>query len=321
MGKMLKRLAVGAAVVAAGSLAAGCHFYRMAVARSPKRFLSDNPDLAGSGDFAATPASKERWLSAQAVEQVQIVSIDGLRLHGQYIPAMAPSRRIVILAHGYTSRGEHMASFARFYQQDLGFGVLLPDARGHGASEGEYIGFGWPDRLDYLRWIDYIVQRLGPETEIVLHGISMGAATVLMTAGEDLPLQVKAVVSDCAYSSAAAQLGYQMKRMYRLPSFPILPATSLVTKLRAGYFFSEASALDQVSRAKVPVLFIHGDADTFVPYSMVHQLYQACPTEKELYVVAGAGHGLAFRRDPERYIRTVQQFLNRHLGEEKVLGE
>lgn len=321
MGKVLRRLGLAVSVAAAGSLAAGYHFYRVAVARSPKQFLTSNPDLAGTGDLSAANRGRNTWLSAQAVEDVQIVSHDGLRLHGQYIPAAGPSKRIVILAHGYTSRGEHMAAFARFYQQELGFGVLLPDARGHGASEGKYIGFGWADRLDYLRWIDYIVQRLGPETAIVLHGISMGAATVLMTAGEELPGQVKAVVSDCAYSSTAAQLGYQMKRMYRLPSFPILPATSLVTKLKAGYFFSEASALKQVSQAKVPILFIHGDADTFVPYSMVHQLYQACPTDKDLYVVPGAGHGLAFRRDPERYIRTVELFVNRHLGVAGNLGE
>ncbi len=321
MGKVMRRLGLAVSVAAAGSLAAGYHFCRVAVARSEKQFLTSNPDLAGTGDLSTVNRGRNAWLSAQAVEDVQIVSHDGLRLHGQYIPAAEPSKRVVILAHGYTSRGEHMATFARFYQQELGFGVLMPDARGHGASEGKYIGFGWADRLDYLRWIDYIVQRLGPEIAIVLHGISMGAATVLMTAGEELPGQVQAVVSDCAYSSAAAQLGYQMKRMYRLPSFPILPATSLVTKLKAGYFFSEASTLKQVSRVKVPILFIHGDADTFVPYSMVHQLYQACPTAKELYVVPGAGHGLAFRRDPERYIRTVEQFINRHLSVAGSLGE
>lgn len=313
MRKVIRRLGIALSVAAAGSVAAGYHSYRVAVARSPKQFLIGNPDLTGTGDLTAANGQKTAWLSEQAVESIQIVSHDGLRLHGQYIPALEPSGRLAILAHGYTSRGEHMASFARFYQQELGFGVLMPDARGHGASEGEYIGFGWADRLDYLRWIDHIVQRLGPSIEIVLHGISMGAATVLMASGEDLPPQVKAVVSDCAYSSVAAQLGYQMKRMYRLPSFPVLHATSLVTKLKAGYFFSEASALKQVSRAKVPILFIHGDADTFVPYSMVHQLYLACPTAKELYVVPGAGHGLAFRRDPERYIRTVERFVNRYL--------
>lgn len=312
MKRLLKGLGVAAAAAAVGTVAAGRHFYRVAVARSPKQFLTDNRDLAGAGESLVIDA-RENWVEAHGYENVHILSHDRLQLHGCYIQSAIPSQRVAILAHGYTSQGKHMASFARFYHENLGFNVLLPDARGHGESEGDYIGFGWADRLDYLRWIDYALQRLGSASEIVLHGISMGGATVLMTSGEELPHQVRAVVSDCAYSSAAAQLSYQMKRMYHLPSFPILHATSLITKLKAGYFFSEASALTQVSKANVPILFIHGDADTFVPYSMVHQLYSACPAAKELYVVNGAGHGLAFRRDPERYRQTVERFVGRYL--------
>lgn len=111
----------------------------------------------------------------------------------------------------------------------------MPDARGHGKSEGDYIGFGWDERKDYLQWINRIIKK-DPQSEIVLHGVSMGAATVMMTSGEKLPDNVKAFVEDCGYSSVKGELGYQLKEMFNLPAFPLIPVTSLVTKVRAGYF-------------------------------------------------------------------------------------
>lgn len=311
--RMVKGASVLASLAAAGSAAAGLHFYRMAVARSRKLFLVNNRDLQSLQEFTPPP-NQANWVEAHGYDDVTIESADGLHLHGYYLPAAEPTPRTAILAHGYTSEGRQMAGFAKFYHQQLGFNVLLPDARGHGQSEGDYIGFGWPDRLDYLRWIAWVLGRVGDQAEIVLHGISMGGATVLMTAGETLPTQVKAVISDCAYSSVQAQLAYQMKRMYRLPSFPVLNATSLITKLRAGYSFGEASTVKQVSKARVPVLFIHGEADTFVPYQMVQQLYDACSAEKELLVVPGAGHGLAYSSDRAGYIQAVAQFIGKHIS-------
>ncbi|NOU73800.1 alpha/beta fold hydrolase [Paenibacillus sp. LMG 31458] len=158
-----------------------------------------------------------------------------------------------------------MGKLAQMYKDTLGFNVLIPDARGHGRSEGHYIGFGWPERKDYVQWIDKVIEHMGEQSKIVLHGVSMGGATVMMTSGEALPPNVKAIVEDCGYTTAKDQLAYQLKRMYRLPIFPLLHLTSLLTKLRAGYFFGEASALDQLQKSKTPMLFIHGDADLFVP--------------------------------------------------------
>ena len=206
-----------------------------------------------------------------------------------------------------------MSDFARFYHDELGFNVLMPDARGHGASEGDYIGFGWPERRDYVRWIDWLISQKGAESRIVLHGISMGGATVLMTSGENLPPNVRAVIEDCGYTSVEDELSYQLKRMYKLDPNPIIPDTSRYTKQRAGYSFEEASALNQVKKAKVPILFIHGDADSFVPFEMVGRLYEACPTEKVLFVVHGAGHGRAFWTDRQGYVAAVKAFLAKHL--------
>ncbi|WP_312880252.1 alpha/beta hydrolase [Paenibacillus phytorum] len=183
----------------------------------------------------------------------------------RHLAADRSTDRTVILAHGYAGQAMQMGKLAQMYKDTLGFNVLIPDARGHGRSEGHYIGFGWPERKDYVQWIDKVIEHMGEQSKIVLHGVSMGGATVMMTSGEALPPNVKAIVEDCGYTTAKDQLAYQLKRMYRLPIFPLLHLTSLLTKLRAGYFFGEASALDQLQKSKTPMLFIHGDADLFVP--------------------------------------------------------
>ncbi|SDR96663.1 hypothetical protein SAMN05444162_0445 [Paenibacillaceae bacterium GAS479] len=205
-------------------------------------------------------------------------------------------------------------NFARYYAETLGWNLLLPDARGHGLSEGSYIGFGWHERKDYADWIRWVIGRTGEDrAEVILHGISMGGATVCMASGENLPNQVKAIVADCPYTSAKDELRFQLKRMYKLPAFPFLQTTSVLTKLRAGYYFGEASALEQVRRAKVPMLFIHGDADTFVPTWMGVKLHEACIQPKGLLLVAGAEHGAARQKDPNRYDAAVSEFLEQWL--------
>jgi fermentation-respiration switch protein FrsA (DUF1100 family) len=136
----------------------------------------------------------------------------------------------------------------------------------------------------------------------------------MMTSGEELPPQVKAIIEDCGYSSVEEQLAYQLKTMYRLPGFPIVNATSLLTKIKAGYDFSEASALEQVKKDKLPMLFIHGGADKFVPTEMVYKVYDACPAEKELFVVEGADHVMSIIVDPEGYESKVSGFLDKYMN-------
>ena len=135
----------------------------------------------------------------------------------------------------------------------------------------------------------------------------------MMTSGEKLPKQVKAVVADCGYTSARDILSYQLGEMYSLPSFPLIQGTSLLTKLRAGYSFEEASAVEQVKKTSLPIFFIHGEKDTFVPVEMVHELYEAANGEKELYIVPGAEHGNAYDADPEIYEKKVAEFLEPYM--------
>lgn len=302
-------------VVAGGVGYAGFYFYGVAIKRAPKEFLAKTPDLKIDPPPVAGASWGEgaEWVSRQTFREVELVSEDGLKLQGYYLASERAAGRTVIVAHGYSGKAKDMGATAKNYYENLGYNVLLPDARGHGKSEGDYIGFGWPERRDYLKWIGFVLQENGPDAQIVLHGVSMGGATVLMTSGEELPPQVKAIVADCGYTSVKAQLSYQLKRMYHLPSFPFVPVASLVTRMKAGYFFGEASALKQVRKAKVPILFIHGDADKFVPYAMMNELYEACRSPKEQLVVHGAGHGLAYDTDKSTYIRTVGEFVERYV--------
>lgn len=147
-----------------------------------------------------------------------------------------------------------------FYQ--AGFNLLLPDARGHGKSQGTYVGMGWHDRLDIKEWICWLVRQY-PDSEIVLYGVSMGAAAVMMAAGEKLPSNVKAAVEDCGYTSAWSVLSYQMKSQFHLPAFPFLYCADFVTRIRAGYGMKEADALKCVAGTRLPMFFIHGTEDQF----------------------------------------------------------
>ena len=167
---------------------------------------------------------------------------------------------------------------------------------------------GWPDRKDMLKWINWIVER-DSEAEIVLHGISMGGATVMMTSGERLPSQVHAIVEDCGYTSVWDIFADEAKYLFKLPSFPALDVASAVSVNG----FKEASSLKQVEKAKVPILFIHGSEDNFVHTEMVYKLYEACRAEKQLLVVEGAGHGNSYNHAPELYFDTVFGFLEPYI--------
>lgn len=289
-------------------IGAGMYFYNYAVVPSEKDFLDD--DTPGT-KVEATP--EEKWFKADENRSYwEINSNDNLKLQAIYLPASIKTEKTAILAHGYMGNAETMSSFAKMYH-DWGYNVLVPDARGHGKSEGKYIGFGWPERKDYLQWIDKVIEVNGKGAPITLYGLSMGAATVMMTSGEKLPKNVKAIVEDCGYSSADAELAYQLKDMFGLPKFPLVQVTSLITKIRAGYFFGEANAVAQLEKNKTPMLFIHGDADKFVPFSMLATVYEATDAPKEKYIVPGAGHAKAYSTDKEKYKEKVSSFLEKYM--------
>ena len=252
----------------------------------------------------------QKWLEEKSnYSDKYIESYDKLQLHSYVVTQN--SNKWAIVVHGYGGSGKLMSDKSKYFY-DMGYNVLIPDLRGHGKSEGDYIGMGWKDRLDIISWINFIIKE-NPNAEIVLHGTSMGAATVLMTSGENLPSNVKAIVADCAYTSAWDEFSYQLETYLKVPSSYILNVTDMVTKLKAGYSLKEASALESVKKATVPILFIHGDKDKFVPYSMMDKLYDATNSPKEKLTIEGGEHANSDLVSPFLYWLTVEDFLNQYV--------
>lgn len=288
---------------------AGNYFYNYAIVPSEKDFLAHDSTEKAEADTIDI----EGWFQAKENRtRWSMESKDGLKLSAIYLPAEKPQQKTVLIAHGYMGTAETMGNYAKMYH-DLGYNVLIPDARGHGESEGNYIGFGWHERKDYLQWIQKVLAENGSEEELVLFGVSMGAATVMMTSGENLPANVKAIIEDCGYSSVTEELTYQLNQLFNLPPVPLIQVTSFVTKLRAGYFFSEANTINQLKKNKVPMFFIHGDADTFVPYAMLDEVYEATDVPKEKWIVHGAEHAKSYATDPELYKEKITAFLAKYL--------
>lgn len=296
----------------------GNYFYNYALnAQDEKEFMEDNPNLEDSPFINAEAEAQSVQLdddfkAAVQAEKWKIESNDKLNLKLQGNAYLQDSQhKWAIVLHGYTSSSAKMTRWIRnFYEQ--GFNVLAPDLRGHGESEGEYIGMGWHDRFDVLQWIDKVLAQ-DPEAEIVLFGVSMGGATAMMTAGESLPENVKVIVEDCGYSSVSGVFVYQLDDLFGLPEFPVLHAANTVTKMRAGYSVYEASAVEQVKKSTTPMLFIHGDADTFVPFEMLQEVYDAAPVEKDMLIVENAAHGDAVKVAPETYWQTVWTFIGKYI--------
>ena len=252
----------------------------------------------------------QKWLEEKSnYSDKYIESYDKLQLHSYVVTQN--SNKWAIVVHGYGGSGKLMSDKSKYFY-DMGYNVLIPDLRGHGKSEGDYIGMGWKDRLDIISWINFIIKE-NPNAEIVLHGTSMGAATVLMTSGENLPSNVKAIVADCAYTSAWDEFSYQLETYLKVPSYYILNVTNMVTKLKAGYSLKEASALECVKKATVPILFIHGDKDKFVPYSMMDKLYDATSSPKEKLTIEGGEHANSDLVSPFLYWLTLEDFLNQYV--------
>ena len=222
-----------------------------------------------------------RYMDKMPSEDKWIESFDKLKLHGKLYPAPEKSRKFVLCIHGCrTNSKSEFAPFIRFYH-DQGYNVFLPDDRAHGESEGELIGFGCLDRFDVVDWAKFLVDEYGEDIEILIQGVSMGAAASINACGEDnLPKQVMGLVADCSFTSVIEQFGNSFQSIFHIPKFPFVPLCSLMSKFRGGYSFYEHSPLENSAKIKVPVLFIQGDEDNLVKPEMAKRLYDACKARK-----------------------------------------
>lgn len=305
VGAVLGTVAAGTAI----EYAVAHYFFRRTMIRSNAK-RDRTQDMSGTdwNNYIPQIHKDKEWLAERGLEDVYISSDDGLRLHGSFV-SCGNSKNVVICFHGYTSEGlNDYSSLAKFYYEQ-GFNLLIVDERAHGKSEGKYIGFGCLDRHDALNWIEYTIKRIGDECNILLQGDSMGASTVLMTTGLELPSQVKAAVSDCAFTSAWDVFSSVLKNMYHIPPFPIMQIANRMVVREAGYGLNECDARKEVAKSHIPILFIHGDSDSFVPCSMVYELYDSCSSPKELLVVKGAGHVEAYYKNPDEYEEAVKKFI------------
>jgi len=218
-------------------------------------------------------------------------------------------KKIAILCHGLGYAKYGSLKYAEMFLR-LGFSVLVYDHRNHGLSGKAYTSMGYYEKYDLKKVVDWCKKQFGPDCAIVTHGESMGAATVLLHLGIDS--RVNCAIADCAYSDLTQLICHQLKQNYHLPCF-LIPIESLITYLRAGFWYKEISPIKIVSQTTIPVLFVHGKIDSFVPTNMSKQMYSCKPKNKAIYLVAGARHAESYCTDRASYETRVKDFLNKYL--------
>lgn len=305
-------LLTGAGIVG-GFTALGAALYNYAMIPGPRAAEWDETDPAL---YREGRAWAER---GEGFREASIQSVDGLRLWAAYLPGEKKTHRWAICVHGFHDDHASMGIFGKYYHGH-GWNILLPDQRGFGNSQGDHIGWGWEERLDLVGWISWVIRR-DPKAEILLHGVSMGAATVLIATGGALPDNVKAAISDCSYADIESEMRYVVnsrgpggEKLLGVPSQVAFHTLRQTTRVRAGLDLRDASPLRAVEHSKTPTLFIHGREDDLVPSDMMSKLFRAAKCPKGFLWVPGAGHAVEAGVEPELYWTSVETFLDTYLA-------
>ena len=278
--KLIYSLIVGLVILILLGITGGS-YYLVSYAFKPDPTVKSGP----KGKVDKKLLADQNWLKKQNYQNwYEESATDNLKLRAIYLPAENKTNKTIIVAHGYS-----------------------------GQSQGKYITFGWPDRLDYVKWIKQVIAKKGSDSQIGLFGVSMGGATVMMVSGERLPKQVKAIVEDCGYSSIESELSEQLKQQFNLPKEPMITAARIMGTIRVGYDFGKGSSTKQLEKNKLPIFFIHGDSDTFVPTKMVYENYKATSAPKKLWVTKNTGHANSYNNHPKEYQKRVKEFFNKYL--------
>lgn len=256
------------------------------------------------------------WLEAQNIENVYSYGRKAVTLKGQLIQH-ENSKKFIVLVHGYRSNPIHTFAYIIKKYYDMGFSILMPIQRAHEGSEGKFITFGYEEGLDMFFWTRYLTNRFGSNISIVFHGVSMGASTVAMMTGLNLPKNIKGIIADCGYSSTMEIFKYILMKDFHIPklfTMPILKTASFISEFIANFPFDECEPVNEVKNAKVPMLFIHGTADKFVPYQMSVEMYEACASKiKELVLIEGASHGMSYLTDTPTCDKHIDAFFDKIL--------
>lgn len=309
-------IGIGAALTLTAVDAAAARLaFSMAMERKSLIAYEPSKEHMGTQNIEPAEGQKSMWESPwirNFTDDVYITSEDGLKLHAR-TAKNENSHKWIINCHGYRGNCIETGNTGKHFFEK-GYNTLTPDARGHGKSEGKYVTMGWSDRRDIVLWSRWILEQ-DEAAEIVLYGCSMGGATVMMASGEkDLPDNVKCIVEDCGYTSVWDQFESELHSLFHLPAFPLLYTADLICLKKCGFTFKKASAVKQVSKCKVPMLFIHGTDDKFVPFKMLRRVYNACTVEKEIMQVEGAGHALSGYVNEEEYWKKIDCFVDKYIG-------
>ena len=256
------------------------------------------------------PLDTTSWLAYQPKVTHTLKNRSGLLLTGYHVPKVDSNFTMVII-HGYRSQALNMNRYAEVFYKELNCDLFLPDLRGHGKSEGDYVGWGWEDKEDIKEWMHYLAKQF-PARKFVLFGESMGGATVNYLSCEDMP-NVKVLVEDCGFSDLYEEFNHQSKKIVHLPFAPFYKSFNKEVEENHHYDIKDANCINCVKYAKYPMMFVHGLSDEVVPCQMAYDLYNACPTDKQLFVVKGANHTECIKLNPEGYLASLKEFLNEHL--------
>lgn len=316
--KAITKLAIAGAGVVALAAEVAIHGYLdvMYVEKIPKGLIKramlheDDPVTQRFRKFTRESCD---WIGQQDIENIDMQSKRGYNVKGYLLLAEKPSNTFVVFAHGY--RSTHLgdpANFEQFYHEK-GYHFLSMDHVAAGESGGKFVGFDYYESDDLLSWVDYLVDRFGTDINIILHGVSMGGATVCQCASR-VPEQVKLIISDCAYTGAIEQFHSVVNSVGIKKAAPALVNLfNAINKRVAGYDLADTDVLDSVGNSKVPMMFVHGDADDFVPTSMVYTLYDACKNDKKLLIVKGAVHAQSIMTGGDQYKAEINDFINKYM--------
>ena len=285
--------------------------FRMGFYSAPRKPLPEGEISLPEGEIYEPYWDSMKVWAAEAramnPEDLCVTSFDGLKLYGKFYE-YAPGAPIELMFHGYRGDGDRDLAGGVQRCRKLGRSALIVDQRACGRSEGSVITFGINERRDCLTWLDKMQERFGPDQKIILTGISMGAATVLMAAGEELPENVIGILADCGFHSPKAIIKKVIRQM-GLPAELMYPFTKLGAKLFGHFDLEETTPEEAVKKCRLPVIFYHGEADDYVPCEMSRICYEACPTRKCLVTVPGAGHGLSYPVDMDGYVQAAREFF------------
>lgn len=253
-------------------------------------------------------------LAALPFEQGELTAFDGVKLRYYFLRCGAPTARICVLVHGFSSRSERVVRYARLYLA-RGYDALVFDHRNSGDSSGSVTTMGFLERRDLMDMLALAradKRAYGEKTVVGAHGVSMGASTALLAACAGNPPDF--VVADCPFADLTQQLSYNVRRIRRLPVFPFAPLADFLTRVRAGFCYKDVSPLREIEQKgglpEVPVLFFHGEGDTFIPAEASKALYAAKRGKKALVLIPGAGHARSIAKDPKGYAAALNAFLD-----------